>query len=102
MAQYTPLEEDITDALEDWALQAQGVRLNQKNPYLFIQILRQKGYEITKYGDIQKIRNEHKVITKQVLDAYNELLIAKRRIDLIEASKKDVLKGKDNKKNDPE
>ena len=90
MANFTALEQDISDALDDWAIRSQGILLAQKNPLLFIQVLRTKGLELVKLGDVQKIRHEQRVISDLVLQAYRELLAAKQRIELLQTGK-DIL-----------
>lgn len=99
MANFTPLEQDISDALDDWAIRSQGLVLAQKNPLLFVQILRSKGLELVKLGDIQKVRHEQKVISDLVQQAYRDLLAAKQRLELLQ-TQKEVLK--EEPKDEPE
>ena len=89
--QLSPFEESLSDALGEWVLKAHGIVSSQQNPGLFMQILRNKCLEVVKLGDVTKIRSEHKVITEQVLCAYNELVVAKQRIELLQ-TQKDLLK----------
>lgn len=92
MANFTPLEQAISEALDEWAMRSQGVVLAQKNPILLMQILRSKELELVKLGDLQKVRHEHKVITDEVMQAYRELLAAKSRLELIQTQKENILK----------
>lgn len=91
MAEFTAIEIAIYEALDEWMLKAQGVVVTQKNPLLFMQILRSRGLELVKLGDVQKIRHDQKVITEEVLNAYREMTAAKRRLELMK-EQRDILK----------
>jgi len=92
MAEFTPVEQILMDVLDDWALNGQGIVLTNKNPRLFVQLLRAQGLELIKLNDIQKVRNEHKVISNEILQSYRTLAAAKRRLELLETGKEEVLK----------
>lgn len=100
MAEFTPVEQILSNVLDDWALMEQGIVLKRKNPRLFVQLLRAQGLELIKLGDIQKVRNEHKVISSEILQAYRTLTAAKRRLELLD-SEKDILTA-DEKESDHE
>jgi hypothetical protein len=91
MAEFTPVEQILLDVLEDWALKGEGIVLTHNNPRLFVQLLRAQGLELNKLNDIQKIRNEHKVISSEILQSFRTLSAAKRRLELLETGKEEVL-----------
>ena len=91
MAEFTPVEQILLDVLEDWALKGEGIVLTHNNPRLFVQLLRAQGLELNKLNDIQKIRNEHKVISSEILQSFRTLSAAKRRLELLETGKGEVL-----------
>jgi len=91
LTNFTPLEQTLSDVLDDWALRGQGIVLNQKNPLLFIQILRTQGFEIVRLNDIQKVRHEQKVIVNEILQVYRILTAAKHRLELL-GTEKDIIK----------
>lgn len=93
MANFTPFEADLSSALDEWVMRLQGLVLEKKNPVLFIQVLRSRGIELVKLGDLQKIRHDHKVITNEILKAYRELLAAKNKLELLQAQK-DIIEEK--------
>jgi len=87
---FTPIEQTLIDVLDEWVLRTQGVVLTQKNPLLFVEMLRVAGFEIIKAGDTQKVRHEHKVIKNEILLAYRTMTACKARLEQLEL--KDLLK----------
>jgi len=89
------MDQILSQVLDQWALRAQGITLPQRNPRLFMDILRAQGLEIVKTGELQKVNHNHKVIRNEVEEAYRTLTAARTRLAMLEDQKTIIVKEDD-------
>jgi hypothetical protein len=90
MSELSNVEQKLAAALDEWALKGAGIVLAQKNPALFVQILRAYGFEIVHAGELQNVRYQQKAIKADILQLLRISTAANTRMQALD--NKDILK----------
>ncbi len=86
MANMTPTEKGLIEALNQWTIK-QGVVLTQVNPYFFMQVLRDQGLDIVQVDDLAKIRYEHKYLRELIGNVFKNAMAAKTKLEQLDISR---------------
>ncbi len=92
MSNITPTEQALVEALNAWTTN-QGVVLTQVNPRYFMQLLRERGFEIVNSTDLIRIRYEHKWIREQVNVIFR--IATAVRTKILQLDEKELIKDAD-------
>lgn len=80
MTELTNVEQQLAEALDEWALRGPGIVLAQKNPSLFVGILKLHGFEIIPSGELQSVRYQQKALKADILQLLRIITAAQTRM----------------------